>query len=74
MPYLSCATSVCDWKAGTVTLRARSARGGNDLIRRLAEHFSGYATKSYSLLHRTTRLVHYEVTPNVGHGPLALTA
>jgi putative endonuclease len=37
----------------------------NDLSRRLAEHRSGYAPKSYSLLHATTRLVYYEATPNV---------
>lgn len=37
----------------------------NDLRRRLAEHHSGYASKSYSQLHATTRLVYYETTPNV---------
>ncbi|MGI8818409.1 MAG: GIY-YIG nuclease family protein [Gemmatimonadales bacterium] len=37
----------------------------NDLERRLAEHRSGYSAKSYSLLHGTTRLVHFESTPNV---------
>jgi putative endonuclease len=37
----------------------------NDLRRRLAEHSTGYSPKSYSLLHGTTRLVHFESTPNV---------
>jgi putative endonuclease len=37
----------------------------NDLVRRLAEHTSGYSPKSYSLLHGTTRLVHFESTLNV---------
>lgn len=36
----------------------------NNLERRLAEHSSGYSPKSYSLLHGTTRLVHFESTPN----------
>jgi putative endonuclease len=37
----------------------------NNLERRLAEHRSGYSSKSYSLLHGTRRLVHFESTPNV---------
>jgi putative endonuclease len=37
----------------------------NDLGRRLAEHRSAHAPKSYSLLHATTRLVHFESTPNI---------
>jgi putative endonuclease len=37
----------------------------NNLARRLAEHQSACAPKSYSLLHKTIRLVYYEITPNV---------
>ena len=37
----------------------------NNLLRRLWEHRSGGATNSYSYRHGTTRLVYFEMTPNV---------
>ena len=37
----------------------------NNLERRLAEHLSGWDSECYSLRHRTTRLVYYEMTTDV---------
>jgi putative endonuclease len=37
----------------------------NDLRRRLAEHRCGWDPNSYSSRHETTRLVYYEMTPDV---------
>ena len=37
----------------------------NDLVPRVSEHRSGGATNSYSYRHGTTRLVYFEVTPDV---------
>ena len=37
----------------------------NNLARRLAEHQEGHSPRSYSLLHETTHLVYYEMSPNV---------
>jgi len=37
----------------------------NNLERRLAEHRHGWDPSSYSSRHETTRLVYYEITPDV---------